>query len=383
MEESKVQRLRVFVSHATDDLAIAREIKSELQYLGVEVWMAADQIQGGANFAEEVTNAITSSDAVLVLLSGKSIASPHVKREVNLTVDKNIFFIPVLVDQADGFVKNLPADWNYWLTVVQILKLENAVETAFEIKKLIHQKRALPQMELGPSSNSALKERKTVRTALPLLIPTLWRRLTSKRWKKVVLASVMAILVIAYFTPAEDTGPTIEDFANGSDEEFIMPVDLTAKVIVAKESMMATDYQNELPIFPTAVANYEFTDEVTVDDYAGFRIAYPGDWMPLPEFSDGTMINGCDRTFWILRWRVNNENMILSTATGYIDGSGSGVFEEGAVTGGAGYIQGFACEAPFFKVAKNAYVSDATTKNVSYLTDVNYQLQVWSYKPNI
>lgn len=378
LEDTRPLRLKVFVSHATDDLVIAREIKSELQYLGVEVWMAADQIQGGANFAEEVTNAITTSDAVLVLLSNKSIASPHVKREVNLTVDRNIFFIPVLLDKQDGFVKSLPADWNYWLTVVQILKLENAVETAFEIKKLIQQKKNISSPENHLTSNDSMQGSMTAGRKGSRLLARVWHRLTAKRWKKISWAFVLAILVLAYFTPAEDTGPTIEDFANGSNEEFIMPVDLTPKVIVAKESMMATDYQNELPIFPTAVANYEFTDEVTVDDYAGFRLFYPDDWVPVPEFSDGTMINGCDQTFWILRWRVNNENMILSTATGYIDGSGSGVFEEDAVKGGAGYIQGFACEAPFFKIAKNDYV-----KNGSNLTDVNYQLQVWRYKPNI
>ena len=140
---------------------------------------------------------------------------------------------------------------------------------------------------------------------------------------------------------------------------------------------MATEYQNEIPNFPTAVVNYELANTIKVDDYAGFRL-FPGDdWVPLPDFADGTSMNGCEHMFWVLRWRSNNEKIIIATASGYIDGTGQSVFDDQKVEGGAGYIQNYACEAPFFKISKELY------KEQNALVDINYELQIWDYKPGI
>ena len=67
----------VFISHASSNLQDALGIKKHLVDLGFTVWMAAEDIQPGVNFAEEITKSISTSDAVIVLLSPESIATPH------------------------------------------------------------------------------------------------------------------------------------------------------------------------------------------------------------------------------------------------------------------------------------------------------------------
>lgn len=335
--------MNIFISHASSDLETALQIKQNLKELGFNIWMAAEDIKPGVNFAEEITKSLQEADAVVVLLSPDSVASPHVKREVNLTIDKKKYLIPVLLGGQQDFISTLPEDWKYWLTVVQILEFKDSNTTADEISNVIQ--------DLG--GNGRLAEITAI------------KKLSRKTIATLVISSIVAVALIMNLAINALGG-------SGSTEQTNTTSELQTKVIVAKESMMATDYANELPAFPTAVVDYVLDAELSSSQTWQLRL-YGLDWETPEHFADGTQINSCNDAFWIFRWRAENPDAIIKSATGFIDSSAT-VFEDNTQQGGAGYISGFGCEAPFLISA------DAPT---NYMQDINYELQIWSYKPGI
>ena len=342
----------IFISHASSNLHDAIGIKKHLLDLGFTVWMAAEDIQPGVNYAEEITKSISKADAVIVLLSPESIASPHVKREVNLTIDGQKFLIPVLLGVQKDFVSTLPEDWKYWLTVVQIINFKDGITTAMEISDVLNQK----------LKSSAVRKPQAERVGL---IGKLTNLSTSG---KALLALTMAAVIVAIvsFSGSPSSETTIAS-------ETQAPVDTTivSKVIVAKESMMATDFSNELPGFPTAIVDYELSEVIKSADFWQLRL-FGEDWQTPDYFEAGTQMNSCNDGFWVIRWRSESGSEIKS-AGGYIDNQ-INVFTDETAQGGAGYMSGFICEAPFF-ISANAPTNQ--------LEDINYELQIWTYKPGI
>jgi hypothetical protein len=342
----------IFISHASSNLQDAIGIKRHLLDLGFTVWMAAEDIQAGVNYAEEITKSISKADAVIVLLSPESIASPHVKREVNLTIDGQKFLIPVLLGVQKDFVSTLPEDWKYWLTVVQIINFKDGTTTAMEISDVLNQK----------LKSSAVRKPQAERVGL---LGKLTNLSTSG---KALLALTMAVVIVAIVSFSGS--PSSENIIAGETQA---PVDTTivSKVIVAKESMMATDFSNELPGFPTAIVDYELSEVIKSADFWQLRL-YGEDWQTPDYFEAGTQMNSCNDGFWVIRWRSESGSEIKS-AGGYIDNQ-INVFTDETAQGGAGYMSGFICEAPFF-ISANA--------PTNILEDINYELQIWTYKPGI
>ncbi len=342
----------IFISHSSSDLDEALEIREQLIGRGFQIWMAAEDIQPGVNFAEEITKSIHQSDAVVVLLSPESIASPHVKREVNLTIDKEKFLIPVLIGGNRDFISTLPEDWKYWLTVVQVLKFENGPAAAEEIASVLKKK---SEVGFQTKLKSASRKRKVIASLLAF--------------------SLFSLLIIGLNSLSRSSS------ASNSSNKSATTSDLNSstspsRIIDAKDSMMASDFSNETPLFPTAVVDYQLENQVRQDSYAGFRLFYPDDWKTPSEFESGTMVNGCEQTYWVMRWRSNNPDVIFTTTVGFTVGSDA--YTGGTTaSGGAGYISGFACDAPFFKFKKTL------NGNKSNLADINYELEFWKYKPGI
>jgi hypothetical protein len=342
----------VFISHASSNLQDALVIKKHLVDLGFTVWMAAEDIQPGVNFAEEITKSISTSDAVIVLLSPESIASPHVKREVNLTIDSQKFLIPVLLGVQKDFVSALPEDWKYWLTVVQILKFKDGSTTAMEISEVLNQKLQRSAVRKPEDRRSGFIG-KFANLSLP---------------GKALLGLTSAVVMIAIFILS---GALSSANNATNDTQAALDTTVVSKVIVAKESMMATDSSNELPGFPTAIVDYVLSELITSADSWQLRL-YGEEWQTPEFFENGTQMNSCNDFFWVIRWRSESGSEIKS-AGGYIDNQVN-VFTDNTTQGGAGYMSGFACEAPFL-ISANA--------PTNILEDINYELQIWKYKPGI
>lgn len=129
---------KIFISHSTIDRKIALEISNLLKSSLIETWLASESVDLGSNFAEKITEAISSSNYLLLLLSPTSISSPHVKREVSLAIDKNIPILPILLGEKDDFLATLPQEWNYWLAVVQVIPFTSTIHTAQVIRDTVN-----------------------------------------------------------------------------------------------------------------------------------------------------------------------------------------------------------------------------------------------------
>jgi len=118
--------LNFFVSHATEDGPAAVDVTAELERRGAGTWLATRDIQVGENYAAQIHDAIVESSHLVVLLSPASIASVHVQREVNLALDQGKALLPVVVSQDPNLMSTLPAQWQYWLGVVQVVPYSSA-----------------------------------------------------------------------------------------------------------------------------------------------------------------------------------------------------------------------------------------------------------------
>ena len=128
-----VNNQSIFISHSSADIAAASTIYNELRNSGFSPWMAASDIPAGANYAEVLTEALESAAAMVVVLTDSGIQSPHVKREVNIAIDKKIPLFPVNISGKKEIVSTLTRDWKYWLSIVQILNCESAQGACTEL----------------------------------------------------------------------------------------------------------------------------------------------------------------------------------------------------------------------------------------------------------
>lgn len=71
----------VFISYAHADHAIATQIRNRLTKAGISVWSDREKLQSGAQWAENITDAIKSASSGLLLLSPASVNSAYVARE--------------------------------------------------------------------------------------------------------------------------------------------------------------------------------------------------------------------------------------------------------------------------------------------------------------
>ncbi len=80
--------MRVFISHSSENAALAKELCGKLEKNGFPCFLAPRDIRSGFEYAEEIINGIDGSDMMVLLLSEASNSSPHVLREVERAVSK-------------------------------------------------------------------------------------------------------------------------------------------------------------------------------------------------------------------------------------------------------------------------------------------------------
>lgn len=73
----------IFISHATDDHAVAEQVCELLEKRGLRCWIAPRNVSAGAVWDEAILDAIEQSRTFLLLLSTHSNESSYVKNEVN------------------------------------------------------------------------------------------------------------------------------------------------------------------------------------------------------------------------------------------------------------------------------------------------------------
>ena len=90
----------VFVSYASQDVAIADAIVVTLEKNGIKCWIAPRDVTPGALYADGIIRAINEAKVLVLVLSGSSIASKHVGKEVERASSKGRPIIALKVDSA-------------------------------------------------------------------------------------------------------------------------------------------------------------------------------------------------------------------------------------------------------------------------------------------
>lgn len=190
----------VFISHASQDAAIADVIVSVLERRGLKCWIAPRDVTPGEFYPGAIVHAIDASKATVLILSQHSAASPHVIREVERAASKRHPLVALRIDRAP-----LPADLEYFLNTSQWLDA-SAGTMATALPQIVE---AVRKILVSPTSAQAPLDESS-----PL--PGIWRRLKESKpaqWTMAcaafaVLLLIGGVLVWRYPRPIDERAPT-------------------------------------------------------------------------------------------------------------------------------------------------------------------------------
>ena len=98
--------MKVFISYAHNDEALAARIVASLEKAGLDAWYDKREIMPGDNWADKIAQGLRESDAMVVLLTAHALDSESVRRDIDFALSQKPFkrrLIPVLVGDSKGF----------------------------------------------------------------------------------------------------------------------------------------------------------------------------------------------------------------------------------------------------------------------------------------
>jgi TolB-like protein/Tfp pilus assembly protein PilF len=90
----------VFVSYASQDVAVANSVVENLEQQGTRCWIAPRDVTPGSQYADEIVGAINDAKIVVLVLSENAVASPHVGKEIERASSKRRRIIAFRTDAA-------------------------------------------------------------------------------------------------------------------------------------------------------------------------------------------------------------------------------------------------------------------------------------------
>ncbi|MBO1511812.1 toll/interleukin-1 receptor domain-containing protein [Metabacillus bambusae] len=94
------EKIKVFLSHASINFPIMKEMADYLESLGYICWYAPRDIAKGNNYLVDIVDAIDQVDVVLLLHSKEVHDSKYVYREIEYADQMNKLILPILIDDA-------------------------------------------------------------------------------------------------------------------------------------------------------------------------------------------------------------------------------------------------------------------------------------------
>ena len=104
----------LFISHSTEDIDWARELRRQLDGAGYTCWMAPDDVNGPVPWAEQIRMAIETCRVMLVVISRTANASNHVAKEVAVALELGKPMVPIRTEDVSP-----TGSLNYLLQLVQ------------------------------------------------------------------------------------------------------------------------------------------------------------------------------------------------------------------------------------------------------------------------
>lgn len=101
----------VFISHSTQDKAVADAVCAALENVRIRCWIAPRDVQPGRSFAGEIARALKKSKAMVLIFSAHSNNSEQVLREVQLAVTAHLHIVQFRIEDV-----RLNDDLSYFLS---------------------------------------------------------------------------------------------------------------------------------------------------------------------------------------------------------------------------------------------------------------------------
>jgi TolB-like protein len=230
---------RVFISYASQDASVAAALVERLEAEGIACWIAPRDVKAGAQYADAIVRAISSTRAFVLVLSESAIASSHVSKEVERASSKRRPIIALRIDAAP-----LTPALEYFLSESQWVDAQaGSMEPAY--KKLIGAIRDFAQTQpafvpasVHASINTASAKRArsrriliaagfvVVAVAAAVLFPDKFRRanhVTGEQQTSLISEKSVAVLPFTDMSEKKDQ----EYFGDGMAEDIL---DLLARI---------------------------------------------------------------------------------------------------------------------------------------------------------
>lgn len=99
------RRLKLFISHASEDKPFVRKLADDLLNRGILVWFDEWEIKVGESIVQKINDGIEESSFMAVVFSKTSILKPWVKQEINAGFmkgmqEKGIYLLPILLEKC-------------------------------------------------------------------------------------------------------------------------------------------------------------------------------------------------------------------------------------------------------------------------------------------
>lgn len=104
----------IFISYSRRNLDEAKTLVKRLQDEGIGVWLDQNAIEGAEQWATEIVEGINSCTTFILLISGASIESANVLKELSLASEKGKRILPVDIEAVV-----LPSSFEYQLAGIQ------------------------------------------------------------------------------------------------------------------------------------------------------------------------------------------------------------------------------------------------------------------------
>lgn len=113
--------MKVFISYAHNDEALAAKIVASLEKAGLDAWYDKREIMPGDNWADKIAQGLRESDAMVVILTANALDSESVRRDIDYALSQKPFkrrLIPVLVGDSEDFPSHrIPWIFNHLQTI--------------------------------------------------------------------------------------------------------------------------------------------------------------------------------------------------------------------------------------------------------------------------
>lgn len=193
------------------------------------------------------------------------------------------------------------------------------------------------------------------------------------RRKAFTLILALLLLVAGCGSASDETTPDPIDPISQSEA----PSDPAKK---ETSFVISIPYESKVQDFPDSLKDYRLLKESLRGKMRVFQSEGEDIYFDVfPELNRYTGKMSCEPYYWMVRWRSNNPDVTLFVGTSSRDYEAAEeiFWHEGPFEGGAGFVEGYSCVAPYIAFGSALNGSGAN------LVDVNYEIRIWEHFPEI